>query len=254
MKKKVQIIITLLILLLPRTIFSAELMILTENLPPLNFIKDDVLMGPAVDMVKEIQRRVGSYDQIQGYPWARAYKMALEEANIVLFGMARTEVRDDKFYWIGPVAEKRDILAAKKNSGLVINSLEDAKKVDHIGTLRDDAKEIFLQINGFTNLVSTHDDQNNVKKLLLGRIDLWATKVPGLKTICRLAGTDYHEIVEVYSMRKSEIYIAISKKTSEKIVQSWVDSFNDMLEDGTILMIKSQWNKIMDDDPFPELR
>ena len=254
MKKKVQIIITLLILLLPRTIFSAELMILTENLPPLNFIKDDVLMGPAVDMVKEIQRRVGSYDQIQVYPWARAYKMALEEANIVLFGMARTEVRDDKFYWTGPVAEKRDILASKKNSGLVINSLEDAKKVDHIGTLRDDAKEIFLQRNGFTNLVSTHDDQNNVKKLLLGRIDLWATKVPGLKTICRLAGADYHEIVEVYSMRKSEIYIAISKKTSEKIVQSWVDSFNDMLEDGTIRMIKSQWNKTMDDDPFPELK
>jgi len=254
MKKKVQIIIALFFLLLPQTILSSELIILTENLPPLNFIKDDVLMGPAVDIVKEIQRRVGSDEQIQVYPWARAYKMALENANIVLFGIARTEVRTDKFYWIGPIAEKRDILAAKKNSGLIINSLEDAKKVNHIGTLRDDAKEIFLQRNGFTNLVSTHDDQNNVKKLLLGRIDLWATKVPGLRTTCRLAGADYNEIDEVYSMRKSEIYIAISKKTSETIVQSWVKAFNEMLEDGKILMIKSHWNKIMDDDPFPGLR
>lgn len=254
MKKYVQIIIAFILLLLPRTILSAELMILTENLPPLNFIKDDVLMGPAVDIVKEIQRRVGSHGQIQVYPWARAYKMALEEANIVIFGMVRTAERNDKFYWIGPIAEKRDILAANKKSGLKINSLEDAKKVNHIGTLRDDAKEIFLQRHGFTNLVSTHDDQNNVKKLLLGRIDLWATKMPGFKTVCHLAGVDCHEIVEVYDMRKSEIYIAVSKKTSEITVQSWTDSFNDMLEDGSILKIKSHWNKIMDDAPFPEIK
>jgi len=149
MKKYAQIIIALLLLILPRSILSAELMVLTENLPPLNFIKDDTLMGPAVDIVKEIQRRVGSHEQIQVYPWARAYQMALEEENIVLFGMARTEVRNDKFNWIGPIAQKRDILAAKKNSGLVINSLEDAKKVDHIGTLRGDAKEVFLQRHSF---------------------------------------------------------------------------------------------------------
>jgi len=253
MKKYAQIIIALLLLILPRSILSAELMVLTENLPPLNFIKDDTLMGPAVDIVKEIQRRVGSHEQIQVYPWARAYQMALEEENIVLFGMARTEVRNDKFNWIGPIAQKRDILAAKKNSGLVINSLEDAKKVDHIGTLRGDAKEVFLQRHSFTNLVSTHDDQINANKLLLGRIDLWATKIPGLKTICSLAGVDYHKIVKVYDMRKSEIYIAISKKTSEIIVQAWTKAFNDMLLDGTILQIKYRWNKIMDDKPFPEI-
>ena len=254
MKKNVQTIIAFILLLLPRTILSAELTILTENLPPLNFIKDDVLMGPAVDIVKEIQRRVGSHEKIRVYPWARAYKMAMDEANIVLFGMARTEVRDEYFHWIGPIAQKRDILAAKSSSGIIINSLEDAKKVNHIGTLRDDAKETFLQRHGFTNLVSTHDDQNNVKKLLLGRIDLWATKIPGFKTICHLAGVDCHEIVEAYDLRKSEIYIAISKKTPEITVQSWTDSFNQMLEDGTILKIKSHWNKIIDDDPFPEIK
>ena len=253
MKKNVQIIIAFILLLLPRPMLSAEITILTENLPPLNFIKDDVLMGPAVDIVKQIQRRVGSHEQIQVYPWARAYKMALEEANIIIFGMARTEVRNDKFHWIGPIAEKRDILAANKKSGLKLNTLEDAKKVDHIGTLRDDAKEIFLKRHGFANLVSTHDDQNNVNKLLLGRIDLWATKIPGLKTICSLTGVDHREFVEVYNMRRSEIYITISKKTSEKVVQAWTDAFNDMSADGTVLKIKSKWNKLMDDEPFPEI-
>lgn len=254
MKKYIYLIVTLLFLLMPQTLLSAKLTILTENLPPLNFIKDDVLIGPAVDIVTEIQRRLGNHDQIQVYPWARAYNMASEEENIVLFGMARTDVRNDKFHWIGPIAKKRDILAARKSSELKINNLEDAKKVKHIGTLRGDTKEIFLQRHGFTNLVSTHDDKKNVNKLLLGRIDLWATKIPGLKTICRLAGADYNEIVEVYDLRKSEIYITLSKKTSDTVVQAWADAFNDMLEDGTIFEIKAKWNKLMDDDPFPEIK
>ena len=194
---------------------AGELIILTENLPPLNYLENGVLVGPAVEMVKEIQRRVGSAEKIQVYPWARAYQMALEEENVVLFCMARIEAREDKFYWIGPVAKKRDILVAKMGSGLKIANLDDAKKVTHIGTLRDDAKEVYLKLKGFTNLVSTHDDQRNAKKLMLGRIDLWVTKKPGLITICNLAGVDYRQIEEVYSIRESTISIAVSKKTSE---------------------------------------
>ena len=61
MKKNIPIIVALVILILPRTIISAELTILTENLPPLNFIKNGVLMGPAVDIVKEIQKKESAH-------------------------------------------------------------------------------------------------------------------------------------------------------------------------------------------------
>ena len=232
---------------------TAELMILTENLPPLNYVENGKLVGPAVEMVKEIQKRVGSDEQIQVYPWARAYQTALENENVILFCMARTAMREDKFNWIGPVATKRDILAAKRNSGISISSLEDAKKIAYIGTLRDDAKEAYLKEQGFTNLVPTHDDQRNAKKLVLGRIDLWATKKPGLKTICNLAGVDYHEIEEVYSIRESTISIAVSRKTSEAVLNKWRSAFNEMLADGTILKIKKKWNMKLEDAPFPEI-
>jgi len=253
MKKWHFAIIIICCLILPRSLLANELMILTEDLPPLNYVENGVLVGPAVEMVKEIQRRVGSIEQIQIYPWARAYQMALEEKNIIIFGIARTKVRESKFKWIGPIAEKRDILAAKRGSGIKINKLEDAKRVAHIGTLRDDSKEIFLKANGFNNLVSTHDDRNNAKKLVLGRIDLWATKKPGLKTICRLAGIEYHEIEEAYSMRESTISIAFSIKTSDVIVEKWKAAFSQMTLDGTILQIKKNWNKRLDDAPFPEI-
>ena len=239
--KKLILLVASIFLVLVQPVQSAELLILTENLPPLNYVKDGVLVGPSVEIVKEIQKRVGSREDIKVYPWARAYKMALEDENVVLFGMTHTKVRENIFKWVGPLATKRDILVAKKGSGIKINSLEDAKKVKRIGTLRDDTRERLLQSHGFTNLESVSDEQKNAKKLAMGRIDLWAYKQPGLKTVCELAGVDYNEIEEVYHLRVSELMIAFSKKTSDSIVQKWRNAFNDMLADGTVNKIHVKW-------------
>jgi polar amino acid transport system substrate-binding protein len=207
-----------------------------------------------VEIVKEIQKRVGSQEQIQVYPWARAYKMALEEENVVLFGMTYTDVRKEKFKWVGPLATKRDILVAKKSSGIKIKDLEDAKKVKNIGTLLDDTRGRLLERNGFRNLEPVSDEQLNAKKLALGRIDLWAYKIPGLRTVCDLAGVDHTEFEEVYHLREIDLMIAFSKKTSDSIVQKWRDAFNEMLADGTIMQIRKNWNMKLEDDPFPEIK
>ena len=239
--KKLLMIMASVFLVSVQPAVSAELTILTENLPPLNYVKDGVLVGPSVEIVKEIQRRVGSKEEIKVYPWARAYKMALEEENVVLFGMTHTKVREDIFKWVGPLATKRDILVAKKGSGIKISSLEDAKRVNRIGTLRDDTRERLLKRHGFTNLESVSDEQMNAKKLALGRIDLWAYKKPGLKTVCELAGVDYNDVEEVYHLRVINVDIAFSKKTSDAIVQKWRNAFNAMLADGTLMKIYNKW-------------
>ena len=252
--KKLFLIAASMVLLTGQSILSADLTILTENLPPLNYLDNGTLVGPSVEIVKEIQKRVGSKEQIQVYPWARAYKMALEEENVILFGMTYTDVRKDKFKWVGPLATKRDILVAKKGSGIKIKDLEDAKKVKSIGTLLDDTRGRLLERNGFNNLEPVSDEQLNAKKLAIGRIDLWAYKIPGLRTVCDLAGVDYTEFEEVYHLREIDLMIAFSKKTSDSIVQKWRDAFNEMLADGTIMQIRKNWNMKLEDDPFPEIK
>lgn len=251
--KNLILVIASIFLLSVQTSFSADLTILTENLPPLNYIKDGKLVGPSVEIVKEIQKRVGSREIIQVYPWARAYKLALEDENVVLFSTTHTKERDDKFKWVGPLATKRDILVAKKGLGIKINNLEDAKKVGRIGTLRDDTREILLKGQGFSNLEPVSDEQLNAQKLVLGRIDLWAYKIPGLRTVCELAGVDYSELEEVYHLREIDVSIAFSKKTSDSIVAKWKNAFDEMLADGTIIKIRRKWNDKLPDDPFPEI-
>ena len=251
--RKLMAAIAAIVLFFVPSVYSAELIILTENLPPLNYVKDGQLVGPSIEIVKEIQRRVGSGDKIQVYPWARAYKMALEDENVVLFGTTHTKARDKIFKWIGPLATKRDILVAKKGSGINITDLDDAKKVRRIGTLRDDTRERLLKEHGFTNLEPVSDEQLNAQKLILGRIDLWAYKIPGLRTVCDLAGVDHNELEEVYHLREIDVSIAFSHKTSDSIVQEWQKAFDDMLSDGTIMRIRRKWNDLLPDDPFPEI-
>ena len=251
--KNLSLVFASLFLFSAQPLLSADLTILTENLPPLNYIKDGELVGPSVEIVKEIQRRVGSREKIQVYPWARAYKMALKDENVVLFSTTHTKERDDKFKWVGPLATKRDILVAKKSLGIIINNLDDAKKVGHIGTLRDDTREILLKKHGFTNLEPVSDEQLNAQKLVLQRIDLWAYKIPGLKTVCELAGVDHNELEEVYHLREIDVSIAFSKKTSDSIVKKWKNAFDEMIVDGTIIQIRRKWNDKLPDDPFPEI-
>lgn len=252
MKKFLTIVISLLACFV-RPALPAELTILTENLPPLNYVQEGVLVGPSVDIVREIQQRLGSTAAIQVYPWARAYKMALEGDNVILFSTTYTKERQEKFKWVGPLATKRDILVARKASGATIRSLDDAKNVERIGTLRDDTRERFLQMHGFTNLEPVSDEQKNAQKLMLGRIDLWAYKKPGLKTVCVLAGVDFDGLEEVYHLRTIDVMIAFSKPTADAIVHAWQEAYANMQADGTLARIRKDWNLKLDDHPFPEI-
>jgi polar amino acid transport system substrate-binding protein len=242
MKVWVWLQVVILVFLSPGMLHSASLQILTEDLPPLNYVKNGALVGPSVEMVQEIQRRIGSTEEIQVYPWARAYQIAQKEENVVLFGMSHTPSRENKFKWVGPLATKRDILVAKKGSNLVINSLEDAKKVRRIGVLRDDTKEEFLEMHGFSNLERVSDERKNAQKLMLGRIDLWVFKKPGLKTVCELAGVDFDAVEEVFNLRETRVDIAFSLNTADAVVEQWRKAFADMLADGTVKAIRKKWD------------
>jgi polar amino acid transport system substrate-binding protein len=114
--------------------------------------------------------------------------------------------------------------------------------VGSIGTLRDDTRQEFLLEMGFTNLHPVSDDKQNARKLALGRIDLWAYKIPGMNTVCRLAGVDPGLFSEVLNLRQVEVSIAFSRKTSDTIVDGWRQAFKSMQEDGTIEEIHNKWH------------
>lgn len=136
------------------SVIAQRLTLLTEELPPLNFTDQGALTGLSVDVVHEIQRRVGNTDPIEVVPWARGYKDIQEMPNTVLFSTTRTEDRERLFQWVGPLARWEYVFYKKRGSPITLDTLDAARDVGSIATYRDDARKQFLKERGFTNLDS----------------------------------------------------------------------------------------------------
>ncbi len=74
-----------------------------EDYPVQFFDKQGRLTGMSVEIVQEIQRRLGVSDPIQVVPWARGLDKLDHEPNTMLLTMARTPERDSRYQWVGPV-------------------------------------------------------------------------------------------------------------------------------------------------------
>jgi polar amino acid transport system substrate-binding protein len=233
---------------------AQELVIYTENSPLLNFEdKDGKITGSSVDIVEEILKRIDSKDKIEMYPWVRAYSDVTdpEKTNIVLFSMTFTEKRRDLFKWVGPIAQNSWQLFAKADSNIEIGNLDDAKKVESIGTYKADVREEFLKAEGFTNLDSTTNNVQNLHKLLSGRISLWMSSDAGASQTTYNEDIAYDQIKPVHTIKTNGLYIAFHKNTPDAIVEKWRQAYGEIKKDGTMERILNKWNASMPTHVIP---
>src|SRR5690606_4235415 len=158
-----------------------KVVLLTENFPPFNmaiddknFARDDSIDGISADIVREMFKRAGlGYNLSLRFPWDRIYRLTLDKANYGLFSTTFTEERKPLFKWVGPLAKSEWVLLAAPGSTIKVNSLEEAAKY-RIGAYKNDAVSQHLESKKLQPINSLRD-QENVAKLMSGKIDLWAT-------------------------------------------------------------------------------
>ena len=128
---------------------AQEVRFVTEIMAPFQVNDGKRLSGFAVELVDEIKRRTGIKAQIEVYPWARAYNIALTEPNVFIFTLVNTPERLQQFNWIGDYYTVTDsFYALKSRRDIVIKSMNDAKK--YITCIpRDDVAEQRLEKLGF---------------------------------------------------------------------------------------------------------
>ncbi len=236
MRKLFLIILMLFVVGAGNLFAQTEIVILTEDFPPLNFVAVDKPVGPAVEIVQEIQKKLGLKNEIKIYPWKRAYSKTFHENNTCLFSTTKTPKRESEFKWVGPLAEKRYVLFAAKSSHIKLKTLEDAKNYS-VGVQMGGASEEFLKSKGFTNLDSAIKPEHSMKKLNVGRIDLWYTSTVTPLILAQKAGIEIDEFEEVFVIKKSILYIAFNKKTRNDLINKWQKARDELYKDGTIKKI-----------------
>jgi polar amino acid transport system substrate-binding protein len=209
------------------------LQLMTEEYPPVTFRKDGKTTGFVTDIVREIIVRQNIPDNIRLISWNEAYKVALSNPNVVLFSAERTEKREKLFQWVGPVGKNSAIFYAKKASGIRINSMEEAKKIDSIATTTNWFTEQDLKSRGFANLVSSPLPETAVKQLMNGKVQLSIFTDITVPEIVKNAGYSIDDLEPVFTVSSTYFYIAMSLGTPPEMVKKWQSVLDGLKADGT---------------------
>ena len=217
--------------------------ILTEEFAPFNYYSEDgFITGQSTDVVKEIMKRLDLDLEIQILTWAKGYELAISQPNVILYSTFRTAEREKLFQWVGPIGSDEYLFYSLKNSGIIMQSLEEAKKIGSIAVVKDDARHQFLKNNKLTNLKLYSDDAECYKALKDGVVDLVAGSKTTMVQMALLAGIDPSQLNPVYSLKRNPIYIAFNKNTSPEFVNNWQEVLDAMKSDGVYNAILKKWN------------
>jgi len=207
--------------------------LMTEEYPPVTFMKDGKASGFVTDMVREIIAKQGIPDNIHLTSWRNAYNLAAINPNVALFSTERTKEREKLFHWVGPVGKNSAIFYARKGSGIKINSLEEAKKLAAIATTTDWFTEQDLKDKGFTNLVSSPLPVTCVKQLMNGEVQLSIFTDITIPEIVKDAGYTMDDLEPVFTVSNTYFSIAMSLGTPLEEVRKWQSVLDGLKADGT---------------------
>lgn len=218
---------------------AGALVISTEYSPPTSMREDGRVIGSATDKVREALSRAAIPHTIEMLPWKRAYRSALMRADGCVYSTTRTPERERLFKWVGPTDEGEWVLLGRADHGYRLATLDDARKL-RIGTYNGDAREAYLRARGFL-VDSAPNDMINPKKLMLGRIDLWAA---GLRP-----GSSYLEvngwsgrIVPVFTFNRVKLYLACNLAVPDAVIDKLNAAFDAMARDGTSRRLERKYD------------
>lgn len=238
-----KVCLAILLALLPALPSVAQIQeIFTEEDPPYSFVQPDgTVSGAGVEIVKEVQKRIGNADLIQVVPWARAYLNIQKRPNVIVFTMSRTKARDPLFHWVGPIIENNWVIIARKDSKLHIKTLEDAMNLKSIGVVRGYAWTDYMEQKKFKNLHIASSHSSNARMLNSGRVQAMLSTDLTYRSVFKAENLNADDFEIILSVKNVKMYIALSKKTSDSVVKKWQDGFQAMKDDGTLRKILQAW-------------
>ena len=193
--------------------------------------------GPANEIVETTLKRAGFTDTSIGlYPWARAYDMALQEPNVLIYLIARTPARETQFKWVGEfVHVEYHLYKLRDQKDIVVRNLQDAKNYT-IGVMRDDVRHQYLQAQGFGKLVVSSLVADNFKKLVNRQVQLLPMSETGALQLCEDTGIACANLEKVFTLdaMTTGLYMAYSKSTPDDVVARTAAAFAKLKADGTV--------------------
>lgn len=239
--------------IMPSDYMPGTIQLFTEVSPPFNYVTGQdtsrKAVGSSVDIVNEIQARTGHVNKINVSLWNDAYNVVHYLPNSAIFTTARTPERENSFQWVGPISSSRTYFYTLAPSGLIIETLEQAKSLQSIATPNGWFTHDFLINNNFQNInASSRTSMEAFEQLINGEVQALLLTELDVKWLADINGVPISNLIRHMEVLNYKDYIAFSLDTPESTVQQWQNHLDAMKADGTFQTI---WNKWFEGLPLP---
>lgn len=207
----------------------------TEPMPVFQVMKNGQVSGSNSELVRQVLAQAELKAEFQMYPWARAYSLALQQPNVLIYAITKTTEREALFHWIGPIASFRlGFVRLKGNQQAGIKTLQDAKQLT-IAVQRQDSTFGWLISQGFAEqkqLVLAADAEQSWSLLANGKVDLIVENPVLLPELARKTDLTLQqlELVLMIPELEQQAYLAVSKSTAPKTVEKLKQAYQQVVK------------------------
>jgi len=191
-------------------------------------MEDNKIKGSATLLVKHALNKTGYNYTIELLPWARSYKLALSQPNVLIYTINHTPSRDSKFHWIArlPVLVQSNFYALK--SAHLSNTTRQKMKTLRIATLIDSVNDAYLTNHGFKHISRVSHITQTVGMLKKKRVDVVISSENALKKALKDTNILFSEVERIGVALISRPSIAMSLKTPLTTVNKLKQLFLDI--------------------------
>ncbi|QNA90535.1 ABC transporter substrate-binding protein [Massilia sp. Dwa41.01b] len=219
---------------------ASPIHIATEAAPPSSMLDaGGRVVGIATDKVRAAFERAGIAYTIDMLPRKRAYAAAYARPDACVYSTTRTPERDPLFKWVGPTDSAEWVLMAQAERRIALRTLEDARPY-RIGTYHGDARDHYLRSRGF-RVDAASSDMTNPRKLLIGRIDLWAAALRRGSPVLEQNGWA-GRIVPVLVFNRIDVFLACNRAMPDAVIERLNGAFASLERDGTLRRIERSYD------------
>lgn len=223
---------------------TVEIDVVTELLEPYQVQNPDGSLGGfSTEVVNALFTITKDKANIQVMPWARAYEVGLNQPNTLIYSIARTKVRENKFKWIGALKKERLYFWGLKKHFTKTDYQVPELKNYKIAVSRHSNTAQYIINQNFTNIYQLANERQNMNMLFIDRVDLiLATKIT-IETRAKKLGYDINELQKLNEVAalNNKLSIAFSLDTSPELIKKYQMAFQQLVDSGQLDKLKEKW-------------
>ncbi|MHA7880239.1 MAG: hypothetical protein ACX931_10625 [Saccharospirillum sp.] len=216
-------LLTVMVFSLSLGAYAESLMVMKEDYGQFSYntalqsrIEPLAFEDPMTQEVQSLLERSGLDYQIKLRHWPVAYRRATNRENYALFPLERSAVNAETFEFVGPLTQYNWVIYTRASSEVNIDSLDDLSDMN-VGGYENSPFVRHLQNEGIE--VSTLPyDALNLKRLVLGYIDAWATYDENAERIAMEAS--YPLPRAAWTARTVDIYLGVNRASAPATLEA----------------------------------